>query len=85
MYERNSQCPLIRNSYQRLLVINHSNSRQSCWHGYHRRSDTVLDQIRKQNMYEHLTKIRSYLIEPAQISKLDYIIILAIVVAAAWN
>ncbi len=36
-------------------------------------------------MYEHLTKIRSYLIEPAQISKLDYIIILAIVVAAAWN
>ena len=84
MYERINQCPLIRNSYQRLLVTNHSNFEQSCWYGYYRRSNTVLNQIRT-HMQTTLIKIRDFLLAPAIITKLDYLVILIVALVAAWN
>ena len=83
-HERINQCPLIRNSDQRLLVTNHSNSRQPCRYGYHRRSNTVFNQIRT-HMQATLTKIRDFLLAPASITKLDYLVILIVALIAAWN
>ena len=84
MYERINQRPFIRNSYQRLLVTNHSNSRQSCWYGYHRCGDTIPNQIRT-HMQTTLAKIRDFLLAPASITKLDYLVILIVALVAAWN